>query len=397
MAAEAKYNRTDRLVPLPPHDPAVPWPSLDSNDYPAGPLPEVTNHERLKKVLERIRNPDLARHGKTFALLACHKGRLVLEEYGPPEERLTRFGAMTTDPWPKETFDEGTKFVSWSQAKSFVHACFGILLQKGLLKNTQTPAHPWVPEWQGAGDPRREITIEQLLQMRSGLKWEEAYIAPEQHPWPAVLEMIWGEHNHDAAGYAASFPLEHPPGTKFYYSSGTSNILVSILYRILGLGPEVEKGERMEKFTAWIEAELFSKLGIQGAELRFDGSGLWFGSSYVYCKSREFVRFGELYLRDGAFAGNRIFPAGWADTARRLQSTIPRDEPLSDFEYGQQWWVCRDERFGGFAAQGYQGQFTYVVPALDLVIVRNGETPMDVYSNVVEEIIYETRDALAGL
>jgi hypothetical protein len=118
---------------------------------------------------------------------------------------------------------------------------------------------------------------------------------------------------------------------------------------------------------------------------------------------------------DGEFAGKQILPKGWADTARRLQSTIPKDEPLADFEYGQQFWVCRDERFGGFACLGYQGQFTYILPGwysskrgrngvltllvlgLDMVIVRNGETPMEILTNVIEDQIYALRDALAGV
>ena len=168
--------------------------------------------------------------------------------------------------------------------------------------------------------------------------------------------MLFGEGQDDMAGFAAAFPLEHEPGTVFNYSSGTTNILA----RIVGDRYDVE---------ALLRDRLFGPLGMTTASPKFDPAGTFVGSSYVYATARDFARFGQLYL-DG---GRDVLPAAWVEYAHTESPlpTGPDEQP-----YGAHWWLFPPVP-GSFAAQGYEGQRTLVVPDLDLVVVRLGKTPVE--------------------
>jgi len=115
---------------------------------------------------------------------------------------------------------------------------------------------------------------------------------------------------------------------------------------------------------------LFGPLGMTSATPKFDAAGTFIGSSYCFCSARDFARFGLLYLRDGVWDGKRLLPKGWVDYAR---TPTPRQEGLEDLPYGAHWWM-EIAGPGSFSANGYEGQFTIVVPELDLVLVRHGKS-----------------------
>ena len=274
----------------------------------------------------------------SLAFVAVQGGRIVAERYGPSVSAATRL-------------------ISWSTAKSVTHAAVGLAVADGLIDVDSTPA---APEWTG-NDPRSEISLRHLLSMRSGLEFSEDYVdVGTSH----CLEMLFGTGADDMAAYAASQPLAHPIDTVFNYSSGTTNIISRAVASVYG--------GRGDALAQTLTGRLFEPLGMSSADLRFDGSGTWVGSSYLYATARDFARFGELYLRDGVWDGARILPEGWVDDARTARSA----EPDGDQWYGSQWWVWGDEH-GTFAAQGYEGQLIAVVPALDLVLVRLGKTPIE--------------------
>lgn len=125
---------------------------------------------------------------------------------------------------------------------------------------------------------------------------------------------------------------------------------------------------------------------------RFDQSGTWIASSYCFCTPRDFARFGLLYLRGGVWEGERILPAGWVDHGRTPAPMQPAPvetavgEPQPEARgYGAHWWLWPDD-LGTFSANGYAGQYTVVVPALDLIIVRNGNTPAERRSHVAAQL-----------
>ena len=270
--------------------------------------------------------------GTTHALAVIWRGRLVLERYAPGHG-------------PDETL------ISWSVAKSFLHALVGILVRDGKL---DPRARADVPAWQRPGDPRAAITLESLLRMSSGLEWREDYVDAQQSD---VIEMLFGRGKDDVAGFAARSPLVHPPDTVWCYSSGTSNLVASIAGRAIG-GGEPE-------YREFLRRELFARIGMKSATARFDAAGTWIGSSFVFATARDFARFGYLYLRDGVWEGERVLPAGWVDHARRLT-------PGSAGEYGAHWWLPPGGEM--FSANGYRGQYVFVAPARDVVAVRLGES-----------------------
>jgi len=307
----------------------------------------------LDPLLDEVMDPD-GPLACTRAVVVVHGGRLVAERYG---DRTDAWGDVTGDP-----VDASTPLLSWSMAKSMLHAVVGMLVEEGRL-DLDAPAP--VPAWQGEGDLRRAITLQQLLEMRDGLDFAEEY-APGEDGAPGVshvIEMLFGEGIADVEGFATRRPLAHPPGTTYSYSSGTTNVISGIVRRELG-------GE--EPYRRFLGERLFGPLGMRSADPRFDEAGTWVASSYVWATARDMVRFGLLYLRDGVWDGERLLPVGWVDHARRLRS---HDES-NGWGYGAHWWVTDDEH-GTFWANGYEGQSITVCPAQDLVVVRLGKSTAD--------------------
>jgi CubicO group peptidase (beta-lactamase class C family) len=283
----------------------------------------------------------------TFAVVIIHSGRLVAERYGGLDPRRGRTGPV----------GPGTTLLSWSMAKSVLHAVVGMLVGEGRL-DLEAPAP--VPAWAGAGDRRRAITLEHLLEMRDGLAFVEDYV---DRGVSDVMEMLWGSGSHDVAAYAADRPVVAAPGDLFHYSSGTSNIVSGIVARTLGPG---------DPYRLFLGHRVFAPLGATSATAAFDGAGTWVASSTLYATARDFARFGLLYLRDGVWEDRRLLPAGWVDHGRRPRSVDPDDGMI----HGAHWWVVGD-RYGSFWASGYGGQSITVCPALDLVVVRLGDTPTE--------------------
>jgi CubicO group peptidase (beta-lactamase class C family) len=203
--------------------------------------------------------------------------------------------------------------------------------------------------------------------MSSGLKFAEDYVDAGVSD---VIEMLFGSGKEDVAAYAAKSPLVHPPGTVWSYSSGTTNIVARCAARALGAsGPA---------FRDFMLRELFDAIGMASATPKFDAAGTFIGSSFCYCTVRDFARFGLLYLRDGVWDGRRILPEGWVDYARR-PTPVP---PTEELGYGAHWWLGMAGP-GSFSANGYEGQYTLIVPELDLILVRNGKSPLEQKDNVI--------------
>lgn len=254
---------------------------------------------------------------------------------------------------------------SWSVAKSIVHAIAGTLVLDGRL-DPDAPAA--VPEWRN--DDRRAITLGQLLDMRSGLVWNEEYVDTGQSD---VVEMLWGAGRSDVAAFAADKPLGAPPGERWYYSSGTTNIICRIIGDVLVDGRhDARPDERRAAMEAYCTDRLFGPVGMELATPKFDAAGTFVGSSFLFATANDYLRFGRLYADDGTVGGTRVLPKGWMERARTL--TSPGDDP--DLDYGSHWWIF-NRLPGSLAACGYEGQFIVVLPEEHLVVVRLGRTPID--------------------
>jgi CubicO group peptidase (beta-lactamase class C family) len=327
------------LPKLPPQPTGVPWPTTA---WPQGAPPPGLAATRFAALMDQAfaakATPTL---GETHALVIVQGGKIVHERYG-------------------EGFGPDQTYPSWSKAKSITHALVGIAVGDGKI-DVMAPAE--VPEWQAPGDPRGAITLDQLLRMSSGLQWVEEYLPDRPSD---VIAMLFGEGQADVAGFAAKFPLAHAPGSHWYYSSGTTNIVARALGRAIGKsGPE---------FEAFMRERLFDPLGMASPVPKFDAAGTFIGSSFCFATARDFARFGLLYLRDGVWDGRRLLPEGWVDYART--PTFQQADPSIDSRYGAHWWLDLGGP-GSFSANGYDGQYTVCVPDLDLVLVRHGATALE--------------------
>jgi CubicO group peptidase (beta-lactamase class C family) len=284
-------------------------------------------------------------------VVIIHRGRLVFERYD---------GATPRWDQPPQPVVRETPLPSWSMAKSMLHAVVGMLVAEGRL-TLDGPAP--VAEWRDPADPRGAITLQHLLEMRDGLDFDEEYENPEDPEKSDVLQMLFGRGKSDMAAFAADRPLAAPPGSRFSYSSGTSNVISGIVAR------EVGPGEPYRRFLA---ERLFGPLGMTSASVTLDEAGTWVAASYVKATARDFAKFGLLYLRDGMWDQGRLLPEGWVDHGRRPRSVDPDGGDL----YGSHWWTRVDPP-QTFWASGHEGQFIDVCPSLDLVMVRLGRTGTD--------------------
>jgi CubicO group peptidase (beta-lactamase class C family) len=327
-------------VPFPAQPSGVPWPT---HEWPKSAPDDDVDQDGLRFALDRLfQHPDET--GLTLATVVVHRGRIVAERYGVEADSVWRKGsAVETD----------TPLISWSMAKSITHALVGIAVADGLVAvDEPAPVSAW------RHDDRRRITLQHLLQMRSGLRFVEDYTPGGESD---VIEMLFGSGQHDVASFAAAFGLDAEPGSVWSYSSGTSNIVARIVGDAVGGG---EDGMR-----TFMHDRLFGPIGMKTADPRFDAAGTFIGSSFVYASARDFARFGYLYLRGGQWDGESIIPAGWADHAR-TPTEVPNTEV---YGYGAHWWRWYDQP-GSLACHGYEGQRTVVLPAKDLVVVRLGKT-----------------------
>jgi len=269
-------------------------------------------------------------NGDAFAFLVLHKGIPVAEAYKPQ-------------------FSRNTRFLSWSVAKSFTNGLAGVLVKMGKLDISQ-PAK--VEEWKG--DDRSKITINDLMQMQSGLKWNEDYGSRSD-----VNLMLFNEG--DMSKYAIDRPLKFPAGTHWYYSSGSGNIL-SYLFR--------KEFDSDTSFYAFVQDQFLEQIGITDAIFETDPSGDFIGSSYIYATARDYARFALLFQNNGVFNGKRILPEGWVNYTRT---------PASDSKgaYGALFWLNRGGEYPSapeemYSCQGHDGQMIFILPSNDLIVVILG-------------------------
>jgi CubicO group peptidase (beta-lactamase class C family) len=334
MAASSR-----NLLPLPAQPAGVPWPTTEwSRGAPDSRVDRAALDALLDHAFTQPEPEDLDR---THAVVVVQGGQIIAERYA-------------------EGVDPDDTFRSWSMAKSITNALVGILVRDGRLDIMQ-PIR--VREW-AEGDPRSRITVDQLLRMVDGLRFREAehlgggavrYYEPEESD---VIPMLFGDGRKDVAAFASTLPKVAEPETRWNYNSGASNLLSRSVGETVGGG-----AEGMREF---MRRELFDPLGMRTASPVFDDAGTFVGGSHCPCSARDFARFGLLFLRDGVWDGRRILPEGWVDYCRTPSAQ-------SEGLYGAHFWVIPGS-LGTFECHGAFGQRITIVPKLDLVSVRLGET-----------------------
>jgi CubicO group peptidase (beta-lactamase class C family) len=327
---------------------AIDTPSVDSiarevnaADNLAAPAVVEPSDPRLKAALDAaFAEPAQPPHRWTKAVVVLHDGRIVAERYAPG-------------------YGVDTPILGFSMSKSVTATLVGILVRQGKLA-VAAPAP--IAAWHAPGDPRAAITIEQLMRMTSGLDLDE-----DGSGFDPSNIMFYTEP--DMAGYAERARAIAAPGTRWSYSSASTQLLARIVRDAVG-----GSGEAVQRFA---RDELFAPLGMRGMTMETDATGTPVGAHYMLATARDWARLGRLYLDDGVAGGKRILPASWA--AFCATATL-------DTDYGAGWWTNRSanphalgrQRLGmpgdTFFASGNLGQRIAVVPSVHLVIVRMGRS-----------------------
>lgn len=292
---------------------------------------------------------DLKDIKRTRAIVILQNGKIIAEKYA-------------------KNITPETPLIGWSMTKSVTNAMIGILVKEGKL-DLKKPAP--LAEWEK--DERKNITIDHLLRMSSGLDWEENYAQPS-----TATEMLFRTKN--SGNFALNVPSKYKPNEQWYYSSGTTNILQEIIKR---------QFPKLIDYQRFPHEKLFQKIGMRSAVLEPDASGTYVGSSFMFATARDWAKFGQLYLQDGIWEGERILPEGWV----KYSST---ETPNSKGEYAAHFWLYHNDNLYPkevYHAIGFEGQYITIVPSQNLVIVRLGCTPGDNFdhSKLVREISKATK------
>ncbi len=314
----------------------TPWPMGDL--LPNGPLPAGLDTTKLRQATDSaFANPA----GLTAGLIVVYRGRIVAERYANGANR-------------------DMQLESWSMGKSITGTLIGVLIQQGAFR-LEDPAP--VPEWSKVpNDPRAKIRVIDLLRMSSGLRFSRG--GPEDLP---------GYHDHDLIYTGAIDAFQFAVTREPQFAPNTFGRYRNVDVMTLGLLIRDAVRKRGEEYLSWPQRALFDKIGIRRQVLETDPYGNFLLSGYDYGTPRNWARLGMLYLNDGVWNGERLLPEGWT----KLASTPA--PAWADSSYGAMTWVNargvwplpRD----AFAFRGAGGQDTYVVPSLDLVVVRMGHFP----------------------
>ena len=322
--------------------------------YPFGDAPQKDtvfaeiDYERLAQAVDQAFDREGENIKKTRSVLVVYKGHIVGERYG-------------------EGFDQHTPILGWSMTKSITSTIYGIMQKQGRI-DIESPTG--IEEWQQ--DDRKNITYNDLLHMNSGLEWDEDYNTISDVTRMLFLETEMGE-------VQAAKKLVGAPDQTWNYSSGTTNLLAGRLLR--------EKFNSHQEYLDFWYRELIDKIGMHSAVIETDLAGNYVGSSYGWAHTRDWAKFGLLYLQKGNWNGEQVIDTSWVNYVSTPTNT-------SNGRYGAHFWLNAGGHYPDapkdlFSCNGYQGQMVFIIPSRDLVIVRTGltESPEFDFNGFLREIL----------
>jgi len=298
--------------------------------------------------------------GGTQALVVMKRGSVIVERYG-------------------EGISARTRLPGWSAGQCLTALMIGQLVSDGRLRlNESAP----VPEWQRPGDPRGEITLKQLLQMRSGLRHVEDAV-----PGSGTIgresdrmRMLFLDGRDDMAAYAEAQPLEAPAGRRFELSSASDVILADLAARVLS--PDGDPVRRRSAVGDYLRNRVLLPIGMDSTATGYDRAGTLIGSGMIHATARDWGKLGEFLRHTGSVRGAQILPRRWVQF---MLEKSPRNPG-----YGAGVWLNRAAAESGsgaqarlwpgsapgnvFACLGENGQYLVASPDQLLTVVRLGES-----------------------
>lgn len=303
-------------------------------DYPFGHLPikdtvfDNINYDQLQKAVALPFANEAIQ--KTRTLLVLYKGQLLHERY-------------------IDGFDKDTPILGWSMSKSVLATCYGVLQKQGKLE-VDWPAP--ITEWKD--DERIDITLNHLLRMQSGLEWDEDYGGISDVTKMLFLDSDMTMAQRDKKAIAK-------PTEIWNYSSGTTNLLSGILR---------QQFRTQQEYLNFPYKSFIDKIGAHSMLIEADLKGNYVGSSYTWANTRDWGRLGQLYLDQGIWNGEQLFTAKWVNYITTVTD-------LSDGTYGAHFWLNAEGKYPDvpkdlYSMNGFQGQYVFIIPSKDLVVVRTG-------------------------
>jgi CubicO group peptidase (beta-lactamase class C family) len=314
-----KRNKTNNNLPFP-----------YGNNEPKDTVFANVDYDKLNAAIANAFDKKGLKDKRTRSVIVIYKDKIIAEGYDVG-------------------FNKNSRILGWSMTKSLTSTYFGILQKQGKL-NIMNPAP--IAEWKN--DERKNITINDLLHMNSGLEWEEDYnkISDVTHMLFQAEDMSQTQVEKQAA---------FKPNTHWCYSSGTTNLLSGILRK---------QFKTHQKYLDFWYSALLDKISMNSAIVETDMAGNFVGSSYGWATTRDWAKLGLLYLHKGKWNGEQLFEESWVKYVATPTNT-------SNGRYGAQFWLNAGGYFPDvpkemFYCSGYQGQMVAVFPNHDLVIVRMG-------------------------
>jgi CubicO group peptidase (beta-lactamase class C family) len=255
-----------------------------------------------------------------------------------------------------------------SASKSVLNALTGIALEKGHLDSLDTPIRRYLPEYferMPAEDARRNITVRHLITMSSGL------------PSTSIRNYGAWVTSADWVGYALGSELENQSGSYMTYSTGDSHLLAAVLTRATG-----------RSLRDYAQQHLFSPVEMRIGGWDRDPQGIYFGGNNLAMSPRSLLNFGRLYLDGGRFNGLQVLPSVWV--AESWQPRFLNSSFNMRHDYGYLWWHTTFAGRSTWFAWGYGGQFLFVVPELEAVVVVTCDP--DARERGTNNLIYDTME-----
>ncbi|MFW5645450.1 MAG: serine hydrolase domain-containing protein, partial [Bacteroidota bacterium] len=289
-SSENELRKMEFDIPEPGYSPdTIPWPK--GNVMPAE-LPEGVDYKRLNELIDTcFDQPGEESFKKTLGIVIVYDNKMIAEKY-------------------LGDYDHNTMFHGWSMTKSVAGAMAGILADEGKLR-LDDPVE--VGDWEN--EEMREMTVKNVIQMSTGLEWYENYFTISD----ATVMLMQSE---DMLASVTDNKLEYEPGSHWNYSSGDANLLSGIIRNRM---------ESDKDYHSLPYEELFYPAGMLNTVIETDASGLFVASSYSYGSTRDWARFGLIFLNNGIIAGDTILPEEWVEFMKT-------PAPVSEGKYAGTFW-----------------------------------------------------------
>jgi CubicO group peptidase (beta-lactamase class C family) len=268
---------------------------------------------------------------KQDSLMIIRHGKIVAEAYYAP-------------------YIAGIRHDLRSVTKSVISTLTAIELQRGLLDSVDHPVLDLFPDKKisNVDDNKRAMTIQNLLDMTSGIDWQEKAYTPDE----TIMRMY---RSPDRTEFVLNQPMANTSGSQFYYNSGNPYVLSALITKKTG-----------QSAFDFAKKELFEPLGITSARWgQVDAQGVTDGEAGLFLSPHDMARIGYLYLHRGTWDGRQIIPSSWVERSKegKVSATF-------GFHYANLWWSLPEK--GAYMALGRHSQVILVLPKLDIVAVMTG-------------------------